>query len=819
MSSFRSFSRTAPAESAAASRSHSNRTSFLPKIETTNRPSSFGDERKKRRRNPQAYKTRDVDVKPDWVAAPSDELNDIAILEEKFRTLHARESNALERRLNKYFSQHKTLVSRQAKSTPLVVCVLDKFASSGGLLRTTSGQEVSFALQVKYSFAGHLGEGGEDLRSWVDSNGGFSCILVGPTTIAADVVYKGSGTYFFFYTPILAGSGDVPGSPFESVVEPGKTETTSCTASGMGLLCSEAGVESQFVITSRDKHGNQRFEGGDRYDVTLSGPVTFNAHVTDLNNGQYIAKYNTIMCGDYYVMIKREGQRLAGCPFVLSVVAGKTHGPSCTAVGEGLKVAFAGEDAQFVIEARDIIGNQRVVGNDPFEVEIEGPSTPQISVYDRDDGTYLVTYNVEAVGQYHTRVFLGELQISGSPFTQTVLPGKVVAVRCTGAGRGLTRAFAGEEASFTIESRDINRNKTSSGAKEFLVTVRGVISPQVHCIAGENGEFHYSYRTARAGTYFVSVLYEGVDIGGSPFKLTVDPGPTHANGCSAAGPGITGGYTGIETSFMIHARDYYGNSRTSGGDIFNVEIGGTASARSRIRDNENGTYTVAYTPEIGGDYYISVKHGGIDIQGSPFTVSSDPMPREAYLEMYRSMEPDFTRNLQAQLLDQKSPAKPSRKAPKQGGNADYEWKLDIKLIGGKELLPKDTVSAGTYGTAFIHSSDPYVVMSVGPQQVKSQTIQKNLNPEWNETLTLKFSDRMNDLNVEVFDEDVNDDDDLIGKAKISLMDLVEDKPKMITAKLRDFDSSGKDKGIDCGTIQMILTLQRTSGYLDDRRLR
>ena len=49
-----------------------------------------------------------------------------------------------------------------------------------------------------------------------------------------------------------------------------------------------------------------------------------------------------------------------------------------------------------------------------------------------------------------------------------------------GIGRGLTRAFAGEDAKFTIESRDINRNKTTSGMKPFLVSIRGVISPQVH---------------------------------------------------------------------------------------------------------------------------------------------------------------------------------------------------------------------------------------------------------------------------------------------------------------------------------------------------
>ena len=214
---------------------------------------------------------------------------------------------------------------------------------------------------------------------------------------------------------------------------------------------------------------------------------------------------------------------------------GKVHGQNCTvsarqlaffsratqtqAIGDGLKAAFAGEDAELVIEARDIIGNQRVVGDDPFEVEIEGPSTPQISVFDRDDGTYLVTWNVEATGQYTMRILLHGLQISGSPFVPVVMPGRVVAVRCTGIGRGLTRAFAGEDAKFVVESRDINRNKTTSGMKPFTVTVRGVISPEVHMIPGDEGEYNYSYRTARAGIYFVSVLYDGVDIGGSPFKL------------------------------------------------------------------------------------------------------------------------------------------------------------------------------------------------------------------------------------------------------------------------------------------------------------
>lgn len=62
--------------------------------------------------------------------------------------------------------------------------------------------------------------------------------------------------------------------------------------------------------------------------------MCFNANVTDLDNGRYLVKYNSIMCGDYYVNVRRDGVPITGSPFVLSVVAGKTHGPSCTVSDE-----------------------------------------------------------------------------------------------------------------------------------------------------------------------------------------------------------------------------------------------------------------------------------------------------------------------------------------------------------------------------------------------------------------------------------------------------------------------------------------------------
>lgn len=187
-----------------------------------------------------------------------------------------------------------------------------------------------------------------------------------------------------------------------------------------------------------------------------------------------------------------------------------------------------------------------------------------------------------------------------------------------------------------------------------------------------------------------------------------------------------------------------------------------------------------------------------------------------------------TKSVDQALEDKKAKQKAGRK-----GKIGMTWDLEVKLIGGKNLMPKDTVGEGTYGTAFshrwlfpplpacralsravlcvcvrvlslpmnvrtaypdrrfcaflrvclplyvctsclasqrpssvtrvqsrlcavcafvfphhlqpavpfstpplrsvwAHSSDPYVVVQLGDQRHKSSTIEKNLNPTWNE---------------------------------------------------------------------------------------
>ncbi|XP_051122476.1 protein C2-DOMAIN ABA-RELATED 4-like [Andrographis paniculata] len=67
----------------------------------------------------------------------------------------------------------------------------------------------------------------------------------------------------------------------------------------------------------------------------------------------------------------------------------------------------------------------------------------------------------------------------------------------------------------------------------------------------------------------------------------------------------------------------------------------------------------------------------------------------------------------------------------------------------------------------LNTSDPYVVLKMGRQRLKTRVIRKDINPEWNEDLTLSVSDS-NDVNIHltVYDHDTFTMDDKMGDADI-----------------------------------------------------
>ncbi|XP_059624615.1 protein C2-DOMAIN ABA-RELATED 4-like isoform X3 [Cornus florida] len=73
----------------------------------------------------------------------------------------------------------------------------------------------------------------------------------------------------------------------------------------------------------------------------------------------------------------------------------------------------------------------------------------------------------------------------------------------------------------------------------------------------------------------------------------------------------------------------------------------------------------------------------------------------------------------------------------------------------------------------MNSSDPYVVVRLGKQKLKTRVVKKNLNPEWNEDLTLSVADSNLPIKLVMYDKDTFTLDDKMGDAEFDIRPFLE----------------------------------------------
>ncbi|KAM4052092.1 multiple C2 and transmembrane domain-containing protein 1 isoform 3-T3 [Anomaloglossus baeobatrachus] len=104
------------------------------------------------------------------------------------------------------------------------------------------------------------------------------------------------------------------------------------------------------------------------------------------------------------------------------------------------------------------------------------------------------------------------------------------------------------------------------------------------------------------------------------------------------------------------------------------------------------------------------------------------------------------------------------------------YQLDVTLKRGSNLAARDR--GGT--------SDPYVKFKIGGKEVfRSKTIHKNLNPVWEEKVSLLIENFKEPLYVKVFDYDFGLQDDFMGSAFLDLTTLELQSVKDVALNLKD----------------------------------
>ncbi|XP_011020380.1 PREDICTED: probable ADP-ribosylation factor GTPase-activating protein AGD11 isoform X3 [Populus euphratica] len=112
------------------------------------------------------------------------------------------------------------------------------------------------------------------------------------------------------------------------------------------------------------------------------------------------------------------------------------------------------------------------------------------------------------------------------------------------------------------------------------------------------------------------------------------------------------------------------------------------------------------------------------------------------------------------------------------GRKDTEYKNNKKsnslaaMVEFVGLIKVNVVKGTNLAVRDVLTSDPYVVLTLGQQSVRTRVIKNNLNPIWNESLMLSIPEQIPPLKVLVYDKDKFTTDDFMGEAEIDIQPLV-----------------------------------------------
>ncbi len=331
------------------------------------------------------------------------------------------------------------------------------------------------------------------------------------------------------------------------------------------------------------------------------------------NEGEAI--FTPTLPGVFRIEVACVNVLVQGSPFQVEVAD-----PSqCKVIGQLPKYLKMGTAHNFTVDMKNAgVGDLEFVsaetgGSIPFHtlvlpVNMKGVQT--LEVIPQKTGDFLVGI------QFHGSF------IPANPFRVTICdPNK-----CRTHGN-LKTAVVGKNVDFKVvlmgkESNSIKPTVKASGpSAKYMADIRTV----------DDNTFTVQFTPWEIGDHEISIQYGGFDIPNSPFKMVVSG--FDSKGLSATGSGLQEAFTGVPAQFVILAKQ---EGLLQDGSL-QIKVNGVVNnteCKVRARDNENGTYNVAYLAEHPGAYLVSILAGGKHIPGSPYRLTAMPGPDAINCYMY-----------------------------------------------------------------------------------------------------------------------------------------------------------------------------------------
>ncbi|MCL7042890.1 hypothetical protein MKW94_018059 [Papaver nudicaule] len=134
---------------------------------------------------------------------------------------------------------------------------------------------------------------------------------------------------------------------------------------------------------------------------------------------------------------------------------------------------------------------------------------------------------------------------------------------------------------------------------------------------------------------------------------------------------------------------------------------------------------------------------------------------QAFRNSWRRKEPEYRPSRKIASTNSSNSSSSNCSNNTSPGMVEFVGLIKVNIVRGTNLAVRDVMT-----------SDPYVILSLGQQSMKTRVIKSSLNPVWNERLMLSIPDPVPPLKLQVYDKDTFTTDDHMGEAEIDIQPLV-----------------------------------------------